>query len=1119
MCIYFSKHLTDPVTDSHDYPKDHSYLIFSTSEDCPKAVTSAVENCVSFFTGSTIHDMLGSIENVITDTIVDPNDTSSPLDDGLGFSDEDLVSEYGDSDWEAQEAADFLPVGIENEQVIREKIRRDLLAAKNAGFKVGHLGSLQGDIIVSVSCRIAKLRISEEAMDAWNVRPSEYLVLLIRYRPTYLDLETIFEAARESKPTFVQMHVGLCDSYKPSLEYALEAIESTHAQTAKHTNTDSHNTLAGHPMRPLFIGRSINSLLKERLLKIIGLRVQHGLSWTGAELYFHTNQGKILVDFDTISDEYRQPDSWATSTPTFLAADHMVEMDQNMNVLSLPLLAMQFTLRHFVKCTEFCLVCHCKTGDTFEALKPYVCSSGLCLYQYMAMDMGPGLEYEICSQPFVVDLLISLAYARATSMLLEDFPTGLALRVPAEMLSRKDPKSGPLLVGRLTASKLDLYTDKPPQVKEGDWIAIVRPEASTDKDLWRENWHCRVDQVGESSNHIRISLPIALGRQIQATDLIDQPQKVNFVIYNTNFDDLPAPQKQAMISVLLSSLPEIEDMKAFIGEYGKERLLSSWKEMISPAALDLLRWIVASNRSFIRMDNKETRHQVRGMEDYVQFRLVQGAADKEQRFVDAVNSVSMKTKPKHPTLFAWHGSPVHNWHSILREGLHFKRVINGRSCGNGVYMSNTFHTSLGYTNRHTSGTWPQNRMDIMTVVSLNEVVNSPNDFVSQTPHYVVQNLDWIQPRYLFVKLISPSEGSKSTSKPSNTNQTGSFIYKQDPRCRVHGPDGTLIRIPISALSGHRGRTFQVATEKPNTPVVIDFAAPPKRRKFLLGHTQNHPIDVDGNENNNNNDSNDNNDNNDTNDTKDSYNNDNDDNDSIETDIEDITILLSDDEMQDTPTGSSQASSTPVDPKTDFRPGTLTEETLSLLNPPQYATMPATKMLQQHLNATIKVQGQVPLSELGWYVDVNLITTVYQWIVELHTFDPGLPLAKDLKAANLKSIVLELRFPPQFPMDPPFVRVIRPRFLEFAAGGGGHVTAGGAMCMELLTHSGWLPSASIESVLLQVRMALTATDPKPARLLLGSSKTDYSVGEAVAAYTRACRAHGWKVSSDLQRIAW
>lgn len=38
-------------------------------------------------------------------------------------------------------------------------------------------------------------------------------------------------------------------------------------------------------------------------------------------------------------------------------------------------------------------------------------------------------------------------------------------------------------------------------------------------------------------------------------------------------------------------------------------------------------------------------------------------------------------------------------------------------------------------------------------------------------------------------------------------------------------------------------------------------------------------------------------------------------------------------------------------------------------------------------------------------------------------------------------------------------------------------------MELLTNSGWSPVSSVESVLLQVRMAMSSLDPKPARLMM------------------------------------
>lgn len=203
--------------------------------------------------------------------------------------------------------------------------------------------------------------------------------------------------------------------------------------------------------------------------------------------------------------------------------------------------------------------------------------------------------------------------------------------------------------------------------------------------------------------------------------------------------------------------------------------------------------------------------------------------------------------------------------------------------------------------------------------------------------------------------------------------------------------------------------------------------------------------------------------------------------------------------------------------TDFVPGALDQSELPMLDPPAYATTSATMRLQKELQAILKVQKSTPLHELGWYIDAALVTNVYQWIVELHSFDPSLPLAKDMKTAGLTSIVLEIRFGKDYPHSPPFIRVIKPRFLPFMMGGGGHVTGGGAMCMELLTNSGWSAASSIEGVLLQVRMAIMNLEPKPARLenTATASHRTYGTGEAMEAFVRACRAHGWEVPKDFK----
>lgn len=50
-------------------------------------------------------------------------------------------------------------------------------------------------------------------------------------------------------------------------------------------------------------------------------------------------------------------------------------------------------------------------------------------------------------------------------------------------------------------------------------------------------------------------------------------------------------------------------------------------------------------------------------------------------------------------------------------------------------------------------------------------------------------------------------------------------------------------------------------------------------------------------------------------------------------------------------------------------------------------------------------------------------------------------------------------------------------------------------MDLLVADGWLPSYSIAAVLLQIRMAISSTEPRPARLAQ-NWQTPYGVQEAL-----------------------
>lgn len=68
-----------------------------------------------------------------------------------------------------------------------------------------------------------------------------------------------------------------------------------------------------------------------------------------------------------------------------------------------------------------------------------------------------------------------------------------------------------------------------------------------------------------------------------------------------------------------------------------------------------------------------------------------------------------------------------------------------------------------------------------------------------------------------------------------------------------------------------------------------------------------------------------------------------------------------------------------------------------------------------------------------------------WIIKLFQFDEDSKLAQDMKVLNVPYIELEMNFPDQYPFEPPFVRVSKPRFRRQTG-----FVMNGALCMELLT---------------------------------------------------------------------
>lgn len=81
-----------------------------------------------------------------------------------------------------------------------------------------------------------------------------------------------------------------------------------------------------------------------------------------------------------------------------------------------------------------------------------------------------------------------------------------------------------------------------------------------------------------------------------------------------------------------------------------------------------------------------------------------------------------------------------------------------------------------------------------------------------------------------------------------------------------------------------------------------------------------------------------------------------------------------------------------------------------------------------------------LSVVGRMISVSYGNTkLFMWPFFLSNFDLTLLMVSDMKLIGATAVHLEIRFLPDTPISPPFVRIRKPKFLPFSQGGGGHVT--------------------------------------------------------------------------------
>jgi len=219
----------------------------------------------------------------------------------------------------------------------------------------------------------------------------------------------------------------------------------------------------------------------------------------------------------------------------------------------------------------------------------------------------------------------------------------------------------------------------------------------------------------------------------------------------------PKNKDFTQVTAILTKFPSVEMMS-------QAKDFTDMKKQMDKAhqhAYSLLQWIITSNRSHVVKMN--TDKQIKSMVTPHQYLLLSAPPEKEAKF--------RQLKEQHGSVFAFHGSSIENWHSILRQGLKnasgTKLQMNGAAYGSGIYLSPHAATSFGYCRMYntnsTTSSGGNRFLDStnMNCIAICEVINK--DIKKNGSIWVMPHEDYVVTRFFFVYT------SANTGNANNSN--------------------------------------------------------------------------------------------------------------------------------------------------------------------------------------------------------------------------------------------------------------------------------------------------------------------------------------------------------------
>ena len=197
---------------------------------------------------------------------------------------------------------------------------------------------------------------------------------------------------------------------------------------------------------------------------------------------------------------------------------------------------------------------------------------------------------------------------------------------------------------------------------------------------------------------------------------------------------------------VINLCPSINEMKkwARCGEWLLKEELTKLHCLLYP----YLVWVITSNRALIR--KLELNQLIKEINTPHQFIMSSQTPERAEKFNIALKNANNKR------FYAFHGSGIFNWHSILRMGLknysNTKYMSAGAAYGQGIYTAENSSTSLGYcNNRGCTMTWKGSKFGSnISCMALCEIIGTQSQWKKGSNIYVINKEECVATRFFFL---------------------------------------------------------------------------------------------------------------------------------------------------------------------------------------------------------------------------------------------------------------------------------------------------------------------------------------------------------------------------------